>query len=71
MFELPRALGTFEDEEVTLAVGKFGPYGKHGKEYASIPKDLTPQEETLEQAVQLIMAKREAEVQKIIKTFDE
>ena len=71
LFELPRALGTFEDEEVTVAVGKFGPYVKHGKEYASIPKDLTPQEVTLEQAVQLIMAKREAEVQKIIKTFDE
>lgn len=71
MFELPRALGTFEDEEVTVAVGKFGPYVKHGKEYASIPKNLTPQEVTLEQAVQLIMNKREAEVQKIIKTFDE
>ncbi len=71
LFELPRALGAFEDEEVTVAVGKFGPYVKHGKEYASIPKDLTPQEVTLEQAVQLIMAKREAEVQKIIKTFDE
>ena len=71
LFELPRALGTFEDEEVTVAVGKFGPYVKHGKEYASIPKDLTPQEVTLEQAIQLIMAKREAEVQKIIKTFDE
>lgn len=71
MFELPRTLGNFEDEEVTVAVGKFGPYVKHGKEYASIPKDLTPQEVTLEQAVQLIVAKREAEVQKIIKTFDE
>lgn len=71
LFELPRTLGAFEDEEVTVAVGKFGPYVKHGKEYASIPKEFTPQEVTLEQAVQLIVAKREAEVQKIIKTFDE
>lgn len=38
LFELPRALGTFEDEDVTVAVGKFGPYVKHGKEYASIPR---------------------------------
>ena len=71
LFELPRTLGSFEDEEVTVAVGKFGPYVKHGKEYASIPKEFTPQEVTLEQAVQLIVAKREAEVQKIIKTFDD
>ena len=71
MFELPRTLGTFEDEVVTVAVGKFGPYVKHGKEYASIPKDLSPQEVSLQQAVQLIMNKREAEVQKIIKTFEE
>lgn len=71
LFELPRALGNFEDEEVTVAVGKFGPYVKHGKEYASIPKHITPQEVTLEQAVQLIKTKREAEEQKIIKTFDE
>ena len=71
LFELPRTLGAFENEEVIVAVGKFGPYVKHGKEYASIPKEFTPQEVTLEQAVQLIVAKREAEVQKIIKTFDE
>ena len=71
LFELPRTVGEFEDEPVIAAIGKFGPYVKHGKLFVSIPKDLSPQGITIEEAVELIKAKREAEANKLIKAFPE
>jgi DNA topoisomerase-1 len=37
--------------------GKFGPYAKHGKVNATLPKDRDPAETTLEEAVELLAAK--------------
>ena len=71
LFELPRELGDFEGVPVTVGVGHYGPYVKHGNKYASIPKETAPTEITLEQAVDLIKAQREAEAKKVIKAFDE
>lgn len=71
LFDLPRKLGEFEGEEVTVAVGRFGPYVRHAGKFVSIPKDISPLEITLEQAEELITAKREADTKKIVKTFHE
>ncbi len=71
LFELPRTIGEFEGEPVVAAIGKFGPYVKHGKVFVSIPKDLTPQGITLEEAEQLILAKRQEEANRLIKDFPE
>ncbi len=71
LFELPRTLGEFEGSEVTVAVGRFGPYIKHAGKFVSIPKDYTPLEITLDEAAQLILAKRQADSERIVKTFDE
>ena len=71
LFELPRTLGQFEDKEVTVAVGRFGPYVKHAGKFVSIPKEYAPTAITLEEAVGLIEAKRQADAQKIVKTFPE
>ncbi len=71
LFELPRDLGEYEGETVSAAIGRFGPYVKFGKMFVSIPKTLTPQGITLDEAIELINAKREAEANKLIKTFDE
>ncbi len=71
LFEYPRHLGDFEEKEVTVAIGRFGPYVRHDGKFVSIPKDMAPAEVTLEQAVELIMAKRAAEEQKLVKTFTE
>ncbi|KAA6309555.1 hypothetical protein EZS27_038975, partial [termite gut metagenome] len=49
----------------------FGPYIKHNAKYVSIPKDIDPLIISLEDAVNLINNKREAEAQKLIKTFAE
>ena len=71
LFEFPRHLGSFEDADVSVGVGRFGPYVKHKSKYVSIPKDMAPTEITLQQAVELIEGKREADLKKTIKTFDE
>lgn len=71
LFEFPRTLGTFEDKEVTVAIGRFGPYIKHDNKFVSIPKDIEPAAVTLEEAQQLIIEKRNVEVKKHLKSFDE
>lgn len=71
LFDLPRSLGQFEDAEVSVGVGRFGPYVKHASKYVSIPKTISPLEITLDEAVELIKAKREADSKKVVKTFPE
>lgn len=71
LFELPRDLGSFEDETVTVAAGRFGPYIRHAGKFVSIPRTLSPLDITLDEAVELIKAKREADSKKLVKTFDE
>ena len=71
LFALPRTLGAFEDKEVVIGVGKFGPYIRHDGKFTSLPKEYQPLEITLEEAVQLIVAKRSEELSRILKTFDE
>ena len=71
MFDLPRELGEFEGGDVTIGVGHYGPYVKHKGKYASIPKEYSPTAITLDEAIALIKAQREAEAKKVIKTFDE
>ncbi|MBR5241360.1 MAG: type I DNA topoisomerase [Muribaculaceae bacterium] len=71
LFALPRTLGAFEEKEVVIGVGKFGPYIRHDGKFTSLPKEHQPLEITLEEAVQLIVAKRSEELSRILKTFDE
>lgn len=71
LFELPKKLGSFEDQEVSVGVGRYGPYVRYGKLFASIPKDKDPLSVTLEEAIELIKAKKEADSNRIIKQFDE
>ena len=71
LFEFPKYLGVYEDKDITLGIGKFGPYVRHDGKYVSVPKDMTPGDVTLEDAIDLIEAQREADRRKIVKIFDE
>lgn len=71
LFDLPRTVGEFEGKTVTAAVGRFGPYIRHDGKFVSIPKTLTPQGITLDEAIELIQSKRTEEANKIIKEFEE
>ncbi len=71
LFELPRNLGTYEEKEVVVNVGKFGPYIRHDGKFVSIPKTHTPQAITLDEAIVLIEQKRQDDNNRLIKKFDE
>ncbi|WP_162052584.1 type I DNA topoisomerase [Pontibacter pamirensis] len=71
LFKLPRIVGTFEDKEMTAAIGRFGPYIRHEGKFYSLPKTLDPMLVTADEAVDLIQAKRKADAEKLIKSFDE
>ncbi len=71
LFEFPRTIGEFEGSEVSVAIGRFGPYIKHQGKFVSIPKGISPAAITIEEAVELIEGKRNAESKKVVKTFDE
>ena len=71
LFDFPRTLGTFEESEVSVAIGRFGPYVRHAGKFVSIPKDVALAELSLEEAIMLIESKRNADSKKEIKTFDE
>ena len=54
-----RELGTHPDDgkPIMAQKGRFGPYVKHGKTNATLPKDIALEDVTLEQALELIAAK--------------
>lgn len=70
LFEFPRVIGEYEGKDVTVAIGRFGPYVKHDGRFVSIPSDMAPAAISLDEAIELIEAKRQAEKNKTIKTFD-
>ena len=69
LFSFPRVIGDIDGEEVSVAIGRFGPYVKLGKTFVSIPKEIDPMEVTVDQAAELIRAKNEAASNRIVKTF--
>ncbi|GBD86567.1 DNA topoisomerase 1 [bacterium BMS3Abin03] len=71
LFRLPRSLGNYEDDEVIAAIGRFGPYVKHKNKFYSIKKDYDPYTIELNEAIEVIEAKRKADAEKLIKIFDE
>jgi DNA topoisomerase-1 len=71
LFKLPRMLGEYEGEPVTVSTGRFGPYVLHKKVYTSLPKDADPLTISIADAVKLIEAKRKQDEQKHLKSFAE
>lgn len=71
LFKLPRDVGMFEDKKMVAGVGKFGPYIRHDGKFVSLKKEQDPLAITEEEAIQLILEKREADEKKHIKTFEE
>lgn len=72
LFSLPRELGLFEDKKVVVSNGRFGPYIRHDGKFASLKKGIDdPYTIEYDRAVELILAKREADKNKFIKSFEE
>ncbi|MDA3823328.1 MAG: type I DNA topoisomerase, partial [Bacteroidales bacterium] len=71
LFKLPRTLGQYEELDVTVAIGRFGPYVRHNNKFVSLTKEDDPHTVSLERAVELIEAKRLEEKNRIILEFDD
>ncbi|MCQ2332553.1 MAG: type I DNA topoisomerase [Paludibacteraceae bacterium] len=71
LFKLPKNLGEFEGEKMSIGIGKFGPYIRLGNSFISIPKDEDPMSVTRERAEEIIAAKRRADAEKVIARFEE
>ena len=71
LFLLPKKLGQYEDADVMVAVGRFGPYIKHAGKFVGTPKDTDPLSVSLDDAIKYIADKREKEEKSLIKGFAE
>lgn len=69
LLAFPKTIGNYEDEEVTVAIGRYGPYVKHKNKFYSIPKDEAPESVDMPRALELIEEGREKERNKLIKNF--
>lgn len=61
LFSLPRVLGEYEGEEISVNLGRFGPYVKMGDQFISIPKGEDLHEMELDRAIELINEKQLAD----------
>jgi DNA topoisomerase-1 len=72
LFKLPRNIGEYENGEVVVAVGRFGPYVRHKSKFYALKKGVDdPLTLQLDRAISLIEEKREADRKKLLKTFKE
>ncbi len=69
LFKMPRNLGTYEDLEVVIGIGRFGPFVRHDSMFVSIPKTDDPYVIDLDRSIELIEGKRQADREKLIKSF--
>ncbi len=71
LFKMPRTVGeTVNGEVIKANYGRFGPYIQYGKKYVSL-KDVSPEEVSLETALELIAAKEKLDAERIIKVFED
>ncbi len=61
LFKLPFVLGSYDDKEVSVGAGRFGPYVKWGEQFISIPRGEDPLSVDMDRAVTLIKEKQEAD----------
>jgi DNA topoisomerase-1 len=71
LFSFPKTIGEYEGTEMIVAIGKYGPYIKHNNQFYSLGKGDDPTDISEARAIKLIEEKREAELKKVIRKFDE
>ncbi len=61
LFTLPKSLGEYQGLDLSIGLGRFGPYVKHGEAFVSLPKGEDPLEVTLERSIELVKEKQQAD----------
>jgi len=70
LFRLPRNLGQFENEDVIINIGRFGPYAQHAGQFYSLKKEMDPYAVQMPEISELIEEKRKAKLESEIKVFE-
>ncbi|MHC1708575.1 MAG: type I DNA topoisomerase [Bacteroidales bacterium] len=71
LFKLPKTIGEYEDQDVIIGIGRFGPYIKHKNAFYSLPKTDDPHTVGVERAIEIIVEKRESNEKKVIREYAE
>ncbi len=71
LFKLPREIGLYEEKPMKAAIGRFGPYIQHNSKFYSLAKTDDPYDVNAERGIEIIEAKRKADIEKFIKDFPE
>lgn len=71
LFKLPRLVGKYNDQEVIAAIGRFGPYVRFDGKFYSIKAQYDPHDIEIDEAIEVIEAKKKADAEKTIKIFEE
>lgn len=61
LFKLPKALGHYNEDEVEVNNGRFGPYVRYGEKFVSLPKGVDPLSVELDEAIVYIKEKELAD----------
>jgi len=60
LFSLPRNLGQYEDKDVVIGLGRYGPYVLYDKKFTSLAKSDDPYTITLQRAIEIIASRDQA-----------
>lgn len=71
LFELPRVVGEYNNQEIICAIGRFGPYIKYEGSFISLGKDNNPYDIDIDKCIEIIDNHKIKEAQKHIKSFPE
>ena len=71
LFKLPRVVGEYENKEMVVAAGRFGPYVRHDGAFYSLTKMDDPMSITAERSIELIDAKRKKDSERVINQFND
>ncbi len=69
--QFPINLGEYNGAKIEILKGRYGPYIPYGGQFVSIPKNVAPEDVTLDAAIKLVEAKISGAAADILKTFTE
>ncbi|HSW67173.1 MAG TPA: DNA topoisomerase, partial [Bacteroidales bacterium] len=71
LFKFPRMVGQYEGKELSVAIGRFGPYVKHGTDFFSLGKNDDPTLIDENHAIEIIEEKRKKDAERVIREYSE
>lgn len=71
LLEFPKIIGKFEDADIKIGIGRFGPYIQHKSLFYSIKQPDNPNTIEVDRAIEIIQEGREKNAKKTIKEFEE